>query len=73
MAGIAIDAATEELFEKYRGEGGKGPHKWEKYWEVLEWQWKFSEIYGRDSFDCRSWGNPKKKWLKLSIKHTAWC
>lgn len=37
MAGIAIDAATEELFEKYRGNGVKGPHKWEKYWEVLKW------------------------------------
>lgn len=44
MAGIAIDAATEELFEKYRGEGVKGPHKWEKYWEVLEWA---VEVFGK--------------------------
>jgi len=44
MAGIAIDAATRELFEKYRGEGVKGPHKWEKYWNVLEWA---QEVFGK--------------------------
>jgi biotin synthase-related radical SAM superfamily protein len=33
--GIAIDLATPELFDKYRGKGVSGPHKWEKYWEVL--------------------------------------
>ncbi len=34
--GIAIDLATRELFEKYRGKGVSGPHRWERYWEVLE-------------------------------------
>jgi len=33
--GIAIDAATEELFEKYRGKGVNGPHKWKRYWECF--------------------------------------
>ncbi|MBN1905653.1 MAG: radical SAM protein [Deltaproteobacteria bacterium] len=33
--GVAIDLATEELFEKYRGKGVKGPHKWERYWQCL--------------------------------------
>ncbi|MBW2046632.1 MAG: radical SAM protein, partial [Deltaproteobacteria bacterium] len=28
--------ATPELFDKYRGKGVSGPHKWEKYWETLE-------------------------------------
>ncbi len=37
MAGIAIDGATEYIFSKYRGEGVKGPHKWDHYWKVLEW------------------------------------
>ncbi len=37
MIGVAIDTATKTLFEKYRGKGVKGPHKWEKYWEVLKW------------------------------------
>ncbi|MGD9158459.1 MAG: radical SAM protein [Desulfobacteraceae bacterium] len=34
--GVAIDLATKELFDKYRGNGVKGPHKWEKYWQCLE-------------------------------------
>jgi len=34
--GIAIDLATPELFEKYRGRAVSGPHRWRKYWETLE-------------------------------------
>lgn len=34
--GIAIDAATEELFDHHRGGGVKGPHRWEKYWSVVK-------------------------------------
>ena len=44
MAGIAIDAATEDIFNKYRGEGVKGPHKWSHYWQVLEWA---VDIFGK--------------------------
>jgi len=33
--GVAIDLATPELFDKYRGAGVSGPHKWERYWEVM--------------------------------------
>ncbi len=33
--GIAIDCATYEIFEKLRGKGVKGPHKWEKYWQIF--------------------------------------
>ena len=43
MAGIAIDAATEDLFIKYRGSGVKGPHRWQKYWEVLKLS---AEVFG---------------------------
>ena len=45
MIGVAIDAATPHLFEKYRGKGVNGPHKWDKYWEVLGWA---SEVYGEN-------------------------
>ena len=31
MIGVAIDLATPELFDKYRGKGVGGPHKWDKY------------------------------------------
>ena len=33
--GIAIDAATEDLFERHRGRGVKGPHRWPRYWETM--------------------------------------
>ncbi|MDP6154689.1 MAG: radical SAM protein [Candidatus Thermoplasmatota archaeon] len=44
MVGIAVDAATQELFRKFRGEGVNGPHKWDQYWKVVEWS---AECFGR--------------------------
>jgi biotin synthase-related radical SAM superfamily protein len=41
--GIAIDAATPELFEKLRGKGVSGPHKWEVYWRRIR---ESVEIFG---------------------------
>lgn len=39
-AGIAIDAAREDIFESLRGRGAPGPHRWDRYWgcfaEALE-------------------------------------
>ncbi|MHB1390101.1 MAG: radical SAM protein [Thermoleophilia bacterium] len=35
IGSVAIDAATEELFDRFRGQGVKGPHHWERYWECL--------------------------------------
>lgn len=43
MIGIAIDAATTELFEKLRGRGVKGPHKWEAYWQRVR---ESVEVFG---------------------------
>jgi biotin synthase len=34
--GIALDLATEELFERYRGAGVRGPHRWGRYWATME-------------------------------------
>jgi len=34
-AGVAIDLATEALFDKYRGKEIGGPHRWERYWDCL--------------------------------------
>jgi biotin synthase-related radical SAM superfamily protein len=34
--GVAIDAATAGLFDKYRGGGVGGPHSWDKYWRAVE-------------------------------------
>ena len=33
--GVAIDLATPELFDKFRGKGVNGPHKWDRYMECL--------------------------------------
>ena len=42
--GVAVDAATPELFDKYRGKGVKGPHRWGKYWDTYQ---QATEIYGK--------------------------
>lgn len=33
--GVAIDLATPDLFDRFRGRGVRGPHKWETYWRCL--------------------------------------
>ncbi len=45
MVGVAIDASTQQIFEKYRGIGVNGPHKWQKYWEVLKWSVEVFDKY----------------------------
>ncbi|MGB9792382.1 MAG: radical SAM protein, partial [Thermacetogeniaceae bacterium] len=42
--GIAIDAATEGLFERHRGSGVNGPHRWDRYWEAVA---EAVEVFGR--------------------------
>ena len=42
--GIAIDAATQPLFDSLRGAGVGGPHKWERYFEALE---EAVSVFGR--------------------------
>ena len=34
--GVALDLATPELFDRYRGKGVSGPHRWERYWQFME-------------------------------------
>ncbi|HSJ57374.1 MAG TPA: radical SAM protein [Anaerolineae bacterium] len=44
IATVAIDAATPEIFERYRGREVRGPHRWEQFWEMLAGA---AEIFGR--------------------------
>lgn len=44
MVGIAIDAATQRLFDIHRGPGVRGPHKWDHYWKIIKWS---SEVFGK--------------------------
>lgn len=41
--GIAIDAATPELFDQLRGKGVNGPHRWDHYWDVVRMA---AEVFG---------------------------
>ncbi len=41
--GVAIDLATRPLFERLRGPGVGGPHRWETYWECLA---RALEVFG---------------------------
>ncbi|OIO55218.1 MAG: radical SAM protein [Alphaproteobacteria bacterium CG_4_10_14_0_2_um_filter_63_37] len=42
---VALDGASEAVFEATRGKGVQGPHTWSKYWEVLGMA---REIFGRE-------------------------
>jgi len=42
--GIAVDCATREIFERYRGEGVGGPHRWDTYWNTAK---DAVEIFGK--------------------------
>ena len=44
---VALDAATPALFDRTRGKGVNSPHKWSKYWEILE---DARDIFGRQKF-----------------------
>jgi len=47
--GIAVDAATPELFDTLRGRAASGPHRWERYWEGLA---EGAEVFGRYMAGC---------------------
>lgn len=44
MCGIALDAATPELFAAHRGSGVAGPHSWDRYWQSVS---AAVEVFGR--------------------------
>ncbi len=44
---VALDAVTPEIFERTRGKTVDSPHRWEKYWQVIEWA---AEVFGPEKF-----------------------
>jgi lipoyl synthase len=42
--GIAVDAATPEIFDGLRGRGAGGPHRWDHYWEIVRMA---GEVFGK--------------------------
>lgn len=43
--GVAIDAATPELFAALRGKPAGGPHRWQHYWDIYG---HAADIFGRE-------------------------
>ncbi len=44
---IALDAVTPEIFERTRGKTVDSPHRYDKYWQAIEWA---AEVYGPEKF-----------------------
>ncbi|MHB8253659.1 MAG: radical SAM protein [Acidiferrobacter sp.] len=44
---IALDAVTPEIFDRTRGKAVDSPHKWDKYWQAMEWA---AEVFGPEKF-----------------------
>ena len=49
IGSVAMDAATEDIFDRFRGGGVDGPHKWDRYWRCLE---EAVEVFGRGKAGC---------------------
>jgi len=44
---VALDAVTPDIFERTRGKTVDSPHRWDKYWQTIEWA---AEIFGPEKF-----------------------
>jgi lipoyl synthase len=49
MAAVALDLATEELFDEHRGKGVMGPHRFDHYWKMLS---ATASIFGKNRAGC---------------------
>jgi lipoyl synthase len=49
MAAVALDLATEDLFDFHRGKGALGPHRFEHYWEMLS---ATATTFGKNMAGC---------------------
>lgn len=49
MAAVALDLATEELFDRHRGKGVGGPHRFDHYWEMLS---ATADVFGKNMVGC---------------------
>jgi biotin synthase len=44
---VALDAVTPGIFDRTRGTGVDSPHKYDKYWQAIEWA---AEVFGPEKF-----------------------
>jgi lipoyl synthase len=49
MAAVALDLAGKALFDRHRGSGAKGPHRFDHYWSMLA---ATAEVFGKNMAGC---------------------
>lgn len=65
---IALDAVTPEIFERTRGKTVDSPHRYDKYWQAIEWA---AEVYGPEKFGAHliaGMGETEKEMLEVVQK-----
>ncbi|MDD5330533.1 MAG: radical SAM protein [Sulfuricella sp.] len=65
---VALDAATPEIFERTRGRTVDSPHRWDKYWQTIEWA---AEIFGPERFGAHlicGMGETEREFLEVVQK-----
>jgi biotin synthase-related radical SAM superfamily protein len=65
---VALDAVTPEIFERTRGRGVDSPHRYEKYWQAIEWA---AEVYGAEKFGAHlicGMGETEREILEVAQK-----
>ena len=67
---IALDAVTPEIFDRTRGKAVDSPHKWDKYWQAMEWA---AEVFGPEKFGAHlicGMGETEQEILSVAQKIT---
>ncbi|MGA8006089.1 MAG: radical SAM protein [Burkholderiales bacterium] len=65
---VALDAVTPAIFERTRGRGVDSPHRYEKYWQAIEWA---AEVYGPEKFGAHlicGMGETEREILEVAQK-----
>ena len=65
---VALDAVTPEIFERTRGKTVESPHRFEKYWQAIEWA---AEIFGPEKFGAHlicGMGETEREILEVAQK-----
>jgi len=63
--GVAIDLATPDLFDRYRGSGVKGPHCWETYLNRLVQAIDIFGVHNAGSHFVTGMGETEKQMVKI--------
>lgn len=62
---VALDAVTPQIFERTRGKVVDSPHRWDRYWQAIEWS---AEIFGPEKFGAHlicGMGETEREFLSI--------